>query len=142
MGAMTADEAIQELKLHLTHCAVLMPIAWAEKHGEGSRFTEAYEMALQALRELKARPPLEEMVELVQKLTWKTYETGCDLSALWCDCANGPCTAGGEFDCRDEWIIGCIRRWLEKPAEERWEQVRKLFGTKQEEKSDAVQYQF
>lgn len=47
---MTKDEAILELSRHLMHCGALMPIEWITNHGEGSRFMEAYQMALDALK--------------------------------------------------------------------------------------------
>lgn len=48
---MTKEEAIQELLSHLRLCGSLMPLEWIEKNGDGSRFMEAYGMALDALKE-------------------------------------------------------------------------------------------
>lgn len=47
---MTVDEALRELSMHLIQCGALMPIDWLSTHGEGSRFMEAYGMALDALK--------------------------------------------------------------------------------------------
>ena len=47
---MKKDEAIKILARHLMQCGALMPIEWVQKNGDGSEFMEAYEMAMDALK--------------------------------------------------------------------------------------------
>lgn len=46
---MDKAEAIKILSLHLMQCGMLMPLEWVQKNGEGSKFMEAYQMAMDAL---------------------------------------------------------------------------------------------
>ena len=56
---MTAEEAREVLLSHLRMVGMLMPEDWVEKNGDGSRFMQAYEMALDALKgQEKERAPL------------------------------------------------------------------------------------
>lgn len=48
---MTREEAAMKLSLHLMQCGMLMPIEWVQRNGEGSELSEAFRMALAALRE-------------------------------------------------------------------------------------------
>lgn len=47
---MQKDEAIKILARHLMQCGMMMPIEWVQKNGEGSEFMQAYEMAMDALK--------------------------------------------------------------------------------------------
>ena len=47
---MQKDEAIKILARHLMQCGMMMPIEWVQKNGGGSEFMQAYEMALNALK--------------------------------------------------------------------------------------------
>jgi len=47
----TREEAAMKLSLHLMQCGVLMPIEWVQRNGEGSETSEAFQMAIAALRE-------------------------------------------------------------------------------------------
>ena len=47
---MSKDEAIKILARHLMQCGMMMPIEWVQKNGEGSEFMQAYEMAMDALK--------------------------------------------------------------------------------------------
>lgn len=47
---MTKDEAIKILSMHLMQCGALMPIEWVQKNGDGSKFMQAFEMAMDALK--------------------------------------------------------------------------------------------
>ena len=52
---MTPNEAYHELLRHIRECGSLMPLDWVKKNGEGSKFFEAYEMALNALKEKEGK---------------------------------------------------------------------------------------
>ena len=47
---MSKDEAIKILARHLMQCGMMMPIEWVQKNGEGSEFMQAYEMAMDAMK--------------------------------------------------------------------------------------------
>lgn len=47
---MQKDEAIMILSRHLMQCGMLMPIEWVQSNGEGSEFMQAFEMAMDALK--------------------------------------------------------------------------------------------
>ena len=47
---MQKDEAIKILARHLMQCGMMMPAEWVQKNGEGSEFMQAYEMAMDALK--------------------------------------------------------------------------------------------
>ena len=47
---MTKGEAIMILSRHLMQCGMLMPIEWVQKNGEGSKFMQAFAMAMDALK--------------------------------------------------------------------------------------------
>ena len=52
---MTREEAALKLSFHLMQCGMLMPIEWVEQNGEGSELSEAFRMAISALREQEQR---------------------------------------------------------------------------------------
>ena len=47
---MQKDEAIKILAMHLMQCGMMMPIEWVQNNGEGSEFMQAYQMAMDALK--------------------------------------------------------------------------------------------
>lgn len=47
---MQKDEAIMILSRHLMQCGMMMPIEWVQSNGEGSEFMQAFEMAMDALK--------------------------------------------------------------------------------------------
>ena len=47
---MQKDEAIKILARHLMQCGMMMPIEWVQKNGEDSEFMQAYQMAMDALK--------------------------------------------------------------------------------------------
>jgi hypothetical protein len=47
---MQKDEAIKILARHLMQCGMLMPMEWVQKNGEDSEFMQAYNMAMDALK--------------------------------------------------------------------------------------------
>lgn len=49
---MTRSEAAMKLTTHIMQCGMLMPIEWLQKNGEGSELMEAFQMAIDALREV------------------------------------------------------------------------------------------
>lgn len=51
---MTREEARKSLEKHLIQCGAFMPAWWIKDNGNGSEFMEAFQMALDALREQDA----------------------------------------------------------------------------------------
>ena len=47
---MSNDETIKILARHLMQCGALMPMEWVQKNGEGSEFMQAYEKAMNAIK--------------------------------------------------------------------------------------------
>lgn len=47
---MQKDEAIKILARHLMQCGMMMPIEWVQNNSEGSEFMQAYQMAMDALK--------------------------------------------------------------------------------------------
>ena len=47
---MQKDEAIKILARHLMQCGMMMPIEWVQKNGEDSEFMQAYQMAMDSLK--------------------------------------------------------------------------------------------
>ena len=47
---MKKDEAIKILARHLMQCGMMMPIEWVQKNGEDGEFMQAYQMAMDALK--------------------------------------------------------------------------------------------
>lgn len=60
---MTNKEAIDIITTHLHECAMLMPIEWLRSHGDGTSFQEAFEMAIDALKESSWIPCNEKLPE-------------------------------------------------------------------------------
>lgn len=81
---MTKDEAIKILARHLMQCGAMMPIEWVQKNGEGSEFMEAYEMAMDALKNEPVR--CEDCVNYVN-LSGVDNDRRC---SIFCGCYDRP----------------------------------------------------
>lgn len=134
---MTLEEAIERFERQKEFAQAALESGIGAMPGESNGMylerKEMAEWALLALREIKARPTEWGKTVILQN----TFERGLDLPVLWCRPKDGPCTRGGrELDCREEWMRECVGKWMKKPAEERWKEVRNLFGKKGEQKDE------